>query len=61
MKNLVLLGFSVVTMFVSCKCKKATAEAASAETVVMEVKPGENMSEELTPATNATKAEEVII
>jgi hypothetical protein len=58
MKNLVLLGFSVVTMFVSCKCKKATAEAASAETVVMEVKPGENMSEELTPATNATKAEE---
>lgn len=56
MKNLLLIGFSVVTMLVSCKCKKATTEIIPAETVAMEVKPGESMPDKLIPVDNTGNA-----
>ena len=59
MKNLALIGFSVVTMLVSCKCKKAVADAAPAEAVNMEVKPGETMPDNLVPVEKAAKPEEM--
>lgn len=56
MKNLVLVGLSVVTLLISCKCKKATSDsAASEQATAVEVKDGVNNQEKVITADTTPK------